>query len=51
MLDSIADLSRFNEIYVPYFQPGKLPARSALGADGRAGGALVELECWAYGRN
>jgi enamine deaminase RidA (YjgF/YER057c/UK114 family) len=38
----------FNAIYVPYFPVGKLPARSALGANGLAGGALIELECWAY---
>lgn len=37
----------FNAIYVPYFPPGKLPARSAIGATGLAQGALVELECWA----
>ncbi len=47
MLENIADWPKFNSIYVPYFPAGKLPARSALGADGLAGGALVELECWA----
>jgi 2-iminobutanoate/2-iminopropanoate deaminase len=48
MLDNMADWPKFNAIYVPYFPAGKLPARSALGADGLALGALIELECLAY---
>ena len=47
----LADMSRwedFNKIYVSYFKPERLPARSALGANGLARGALVELECAAY---
>ena len=48
MLDNMADWPKFNAIYVPYFPAGKLPARSAIGADGLALGALLELECWAY---
>lgn len=48
MLDNMADWPKFNAIYVPYFRADKLPARSALGADGLALGALIELECWAY---
>jgi reactive intermediate/imine deaminase len=47
----LADMSRwedFNKIYVSYFKPERLPARSALGANGLARGALVELECTAY---
>ena len=48
MLDNIADWPKFNEIYVPHFPAGKLPARSAFGADGLALGALMELECLAY---
>lgn len=51
MLDHMADWPKFNAIYVPYFEPGKLPARSAIGADGLAGGALIELECWARAGN
>lgn len=46
----LADMSRwedFNRIYLSYFKPGRLPARSALGANGLARGALVELECTA----
>jgi reactive intermediate/imine deaminase len=48
MLDNMADWPKFNEVYVPYFPKGKLPARSAFGADGLALGALVELECMAH---
>jgi reactive intermediate/imine deaminase len=50
MLDNMADWPKFNTIYVPYFPKGKLPARSAFGADGLALGALVELECMAGAR-
>ncbi len=38
----------FNAVYVPYFSAGKLPARSAVGANGLALGAQIELECLAY---
>ncbi len=48
MLDNMADWPAFNRVYVTYFTPGRLPARSALGADGLALGALVEVECQAY---
>ena len=48
MIDNMADWPKFNTIYVPYFPAGKLPARSAFGADGLALGALLELECVAY---
>ena len=47
----LADMSKwgdFNKIYVTYFKPERLPARSALGANGLALGAQVELECWAF---
>jgi 2-iminobutanoate/2-iminopropanoate deaminase len=46
----LADMSKwrdFNKVYVTYFKPERLPARSALGANGLALGAQVELECWA----
>jgi reactive intermediate/imine deaminase len=46
----IADMSQwgaFNSVYVTYFKPDRLPARSAFGANGLAKGAAVELECWA----
>lgn len=35
-----------NEVYVTFF-PGNKPARSALGANGLALGAKVEIECFA----
>jgi reactive intermediate/imine deaminase len=47
----IADMKNwpaFNAIYVPYFPAGKLPARSAMGVNGLALGAQLELECEAY---
>ncbi len=43
-LGDIQEWSAFNEVYVQYFT-GKLPARSALGANGLALGAKVEMEC------
>jgi len=48
MLDDMSQWAAFNRVYVSYFSPGSLPARSALGADGLALGALVEVECQAY---
>lgn len=48
MLDDIADWPAFNAVYVKYFKPGRMPVRSAFGADGLALGAKVEVECWAY---
>ena len=47
----IADMKNwpaFNAVYMPYFPAGKLPARSAFGANGLALGAQLELECLAY---
>jgi len=49
----LADMSRweeFNKIYVTYFKPERLPARSAIGANGLARGAQIELECLARAR-
>ncbi len=48
MLADMAHWADFNRIYVGYFKPGRLPARSALGASGLARGAQVELECLAH---
>ena len=48
MLSDMANWPAFNAVYVPYFTPGRLPARSAIGANGLALGALVEVECQAY---
>lgn len=47
----IADMKKwtdFNKVYVSYFKPDRLPARSALGANGLALGGEVEVECMAY---
>lgn len=46
MLDDMAEWPAMNEVYAEFF-PGPKPARSALGADGLALGAKVEIECWA----
>ena len=46
MLADIAEWATFNEVYKAYFAP-PYPARSALGANGLAMGARVEVECLA----
>ena len=48
MLTDMSRWSDFNKIYVTYFEPDRLPARSAFGVNGLALGAQVELECCAY---
>jgi reactive intermediate/imine deaminase len=48
MLADMADWPAFNRIYLDYFDPDRLPARSAFGANGLALGARLELECMAY---
>ena len=48
MLAEMAKWEAFNKVYVSYFSPDRLPARSAFGATALALGAQVELECWAY---
>lgn len=50
MLADMAEWDRMNRVYVTFFQPGRLPARSAFGTSGLARGARVELECWAAAR-
>ena len=45
MLEDISQWSTFNNIYKSYFEAGKFPARTSLGVDGLALGALVEVEC------
>ena len=47
MLTDMGQWGEFNKIYVTYFKPDRLPARSAFGAAALARGAHVELECWA----
>ncbi|MBW1996837.1 MAG: RidA family protein [Deltaproteobacteria bacterium] len=44
MLADMSEWSEMNKVYVTYF-PKHLPARSALGANGLAFGARVEIEC------
>jgi reactive intermediate/imine deaminase len=48
MLADISEWAAFNKIYVPYFNPERMPSRSAFGTNGLALGARVEMECWAY---
>jgi len=48
MLADMAEWAMFNAVYVNYFRPGRLPARSAFAASGLALGAAVEMECWAW---
>ena len=44
MLADISEWATFNEVYKSFFTP-PYPARSALGANGLALGARVEVEC------
>jgi reactive intermediate/imine deaminase len=46
MLADIGEWQVFNEVYKGFFEP-PYPARSALGANGLALGARVEVECMA----
>lgn len=50
MLTDMDEWPAFNEIYRTYFEP-PYPARSALGANGLAIGARVEVECIAAARS
>ncbi len=45
MLADMSEWGEFNKVYVTFFAPDRLPARSALGANGLALGAKVEVEC------
>ena len=47
MMADIGEWGTFNEVYKGYFN-GKMPARSAFGANGLALNARVEVECIAY---
>jgi reactive intermediate/imine deaminase len=47
-LADMKDWPAFNKVYVGYFPDGKMPARSAVGVNGLALGALLEIECQAY---
>ncbi len=46
-LADIGEWPIFNQAYAAYFEKGRYPARSALGASGLALGARVEVECMA----
>ena len=48
LLSDMSNWPAFNTIYAAYVDPANLPARSALGANGLALGALVEVQCEAY---
>ena len=45
MMADMSEWAEFNKIYVGYFPPGRLPARSAFGANGLALGGRLEVEC------
>jgi reactive intermediate/imine deaminase len=47
-LSDMKNWAAFNAVYMTYFPDGPLPARSALGVNGLALGALMEIECQAY---
>jgi reactive intermediate/imine deaminase len=44
-LADMAEWNAFNKVYVPYFKPGRFPARTAIGARQLILNARVELEC------
>jgi 2-iminobutanoate/2-iminopropanoate deaminase len=48
MLADMKKWADFNKVYLTYFNPDRLPTRSAFGAAALALGAQVELEAWAY---
>jgi reactive intermediate/imine deaminase len=47
-LSDMKNWADFNKVYFTYFPDGPLPARSAVGVNGLALGALLEIECQAY---
>lgn len=44
-LADMGEWGAMNEVYVTFFPSGKFPARSAMGVNGLALGARVEIEC------
>jgi 2-iminobutanoate/2-iminopropanoate deaminase len=48
LLTDMGKFAAFNDIYVSYFKPGRLPTRTAMGVSALAIGAALEVECWAY---
>jgi len=47
-LSDMKNVPAFNAVYVKYFKPDRLPVRMAIGVNGLARGAAVEVECDAY---
>ena len=47
-LSDMKNWAAFNTVYLTYFPEGPLPARSAVGVNGLALGAMLEIECQAY---
>ena len=47
MMADMKEWDAMNAVYRTFFKPDRLPARSALGANGLALGAKVEIECLA----
>ncbi len=47
MITDMKEWPLMNEVYVTYFKKDRLPARSAVGANGLALGAKIEIECLA----
>jgi 2-iminobutanoate/2-iminopropanoate deaminase len=45
MLADMSEWAEFNKVYVTFFQPDRLPARSAFGCSGLALGGRLEVEC------
>jgi 2-iminobutanoate/2-iminopropanoate deaminase len=45
MMADMKEWDAMNAVYRTYFKPDRLPARSALGANGLALNARVEIEC------
>lgn len=45
MLADMSEWATFNQVYIKYFTPEALPARSAFGCNGLALGARLEIEC------
>jgi reactive intermediate/imine deaminase len=48
MLADMGEWRAFNAVYLEYFKPDRLPARSAFGVAALALGARVEMECCAW---
>jgi len=51
MLADIREWPAMNEVYVTYFPPDRLPARSAFGVNALALGGRIEIECIAVVTN